>query len=101
MHPSSIVSVEIIIGSSSVNVTLISGQVLSVPDDPLNRHTQAVEEWFALGNAPTVIDPPPEDTLEDTLGNLPEVWKAVFDAYIEQQPRNKRAIINNIKRHLK
>lgn len=73
-----------------------------VPNDPSNMDTKAVLEYIADGGFVSPADPiPSPPTVEEAIERLPPLWKATLEAYIEQQPRNRRAIINNIKRHLK
>jgi hypothetical protein len=85
-----------------INVTLSDGGVQTVREDSDNPYYKGLLEWVAQGNTIAPEDPPgPPPTLEDEINSLPPLWKATFEAYVEQQPRNKNAIINNIKRHLK
>ena len=38
-------------GTTNVSIkATIDGQVMSVPQDPANRHYQAIQEWVAEGN---------------------------------------------------
>ncbi len=37
---------------------LVNG-VLSMPNDPANRHYQAVQDWIGEGNTPAPADPEP------------------------------------------
>lgn len=92
------------LGDRGLRVTFGSGNEVLVPRDPGNLHYQEALVW--AGQPGNIVDLPPDPvetppTLEEEIEALSPFWKAAFEAYIEQQPRNKKAIINNIKRHLK
>ena len=91
-------------GGWIVNGTVSVPEPSRTDEDTLyvSPETQAVLDWIADGGKVSPGDPPPAPlTAEEEIEALPPLWKAALEAYIEQQPRDRRAIINNIKRHLK
>ena len=88
----------------TVLVKLDSGRSIAVPAKADNYISESLEDWLAKGgriDAPAAEPDPAPLTVEEEIEKLPPLWRAALDAYIEQQPRSKRSIINNIKRHLK
>lgn len=90
-----IVSIEEVSGTDAYEVVSSDGKHYFTSD------ADVVQDWVALGNTVTVRPLPPEPTVEQAIESLPPLWKAALEAYIEQQPRSRKAIIRNIKRHLK
>ena len=73
-----------------------------VPDAKGNSYQRRVLQWIAAGGLVSPADPPPaEPTVEEQIAQLPPLWRATLEAYIEQHPRNKAAVIANIKRHMR
>ena len=63
-------------------VTLTDGTVLSVPNDPANRHYQEVQDWIALGNTPDPADPPPPPPTNDEIYDQVIQNQKVLKAYV-------------------
>ena len=64
-------------------VTLDSGTIVHVPNDPLNGHYRAVQDWTALGNTPDPADPPPPPPTNDEI----------YDAFIQTQKAFKGYVL--------
>ncbi len=63
-------------------VTLSNGDVLSVPDDPANRHRQLLQEWLDAGNTLDPTDPPPLPPTDDEIYDQVIQNQKVFKGYV-------------------
>lgn len=70
------------IASGGYLVTTEDGRFFTVPNEPLNRHYQAVQDWIAAGNTPLPADPPPAPPTLDEIYDATLQQQRVFKAYV-------------------
>ena len=69
-------------GSGGYVVILDDGRRLLVPNEPANRHYQAVQDWIALGNTPDPADPPPSPPTDDEIYDMFIKTQRAFKGYV-------------------
>ncbi len=63
-------------------VTLDDGTVLSVPNDPANRHRQLLQDWLDDDNTLDPADPPPPPPTNDEIYDQVIQNQKVFKGYV-------------------
>lgn len=72
--------------NGSISAT-IDGILMTVPDDPANRHRQMIAEWEAQGNTiPPYVPPTPPALSDDEI-----IDRAMREDFIERMIKNVSA----------
>ena len=65
----------------------IDGLLMTVPDDPANRHRQMIAEWEAEGNTiPAYVPPPVSPPSDDEI-----IERAMREDFIDRMTKNATA----------